>query len=92
MQPDLSDITSPGNWSGRDTGSGACSSIAETLLIPLDIRPPITRLAVGVMGRDNSVDTCRARTELGWESRVTQEEAMNRIKTWVENTYIQERK
>jgi thioester reductase-like protein len=29
--------------------------------------------------------------ELGWESRVTQEEAMNRMKTWVENTYIQRR-
>lgn len=66
-------------------------AFAETLLIPLSIRPPITRLAVGVMGWDNSVDTCRARTELGWEPRITQEEAMNRIKEWVESSYIQGR-
>lgn len=60
-------------------------------MIPLGIRPPITRLAVGVMGRDNRVDTFRARAELGWESRVPQEEAMTQIRKWVENSYIQRR-
>ena len=59
----------------------------ETLLTPLGIRPPMTRLAAGVMGRDNSVDAGRAREELGWVSRVSQDEAMVRIKAWVETCY-----
>ncbi len=62
-------------------------SIFETLLVPFGLRPPMTRLAAGVMGKDNSVDSSRARQELGWESRVSQEEAMKKIKGWVVTCY-----
>lgn len=46
-------------------------------------RPPITRLAVGVMGYDNDVDTTRAREKLGWSTRVSYEEAMEAVEAWV---------
>jgi len=48
-------------------------------------RPMITRHAVGLMGRDCDVDTKRARTELGWQTRVSYPEAMKEIKEWVEH-------
>ena len=47
----------------------------------------MTRLAAGVMGRDLNVDASRARQELGWKSRVSQVEAMQKIKTWVATCY-----
>jgi nucleoside-diphosphate-sugar epimerase len=83
-----------GGWIGKTpTGSipfwlaWALGSFFETLLTPLGIRPPMTRLAAGVMGKDLSVDASRARRELGWESRVSQEEAMQRIEAWVASCY-----
>ena len=62
-------------------------SILETLLVPFGIRPPLTRLAAGVMGKDNSVDSNRARQELGWKSQVSQDEAMQKTKEWVITCY-----
>ncbi len=46
-------------------------------------RPMITRRSVGLMGRDCDVDTTRARTELGWKTRVSYEEAIREIEAWV---------
>jgi len=63
-------------------------AICEALLTPLGIRPPLTRLSAGVMGRDLSVDAGRARRELGWESQVSQDQAMQRIREWVESDYL----
>ncbi len=62
-------------------------AIFESLLSPVGIRPPITRPAAGVMGLDNEVDSRLARLELGWESRIPQDQAMERIKSWVETCY-----
>lgn len=59
----------------------------EAVLTPLKIRPPVTRLAAGVMGRDNDVDTTKARTELGWQTVVSYPEAMRRIGDWVRERY-----
>ncbi len=61
--------------------------IFEKVLTPFGIRPPITRLAAGVMGLNNDVDTNAARTDLGWSSRVSQEEVLERIKAWVQKNY-----
>lgn len=61
--------------------------ILEKILTPLGIRPPITRLAAAVMGRDNDVDTTKARTELGWKTLVSYEEAMDRIEKWVKDVF-----
>lgn len=49
-------------------------------------RPPITRQAVGLMGRDCDVDSTKARTDLGWKTRVSYEEAMKDIEAWVKRT------
>jgi len=62
-------------------------SICERLLTRLGIRPPMTRLAAAIMGLDNSVDCSRARQELGWESQVSQGEALRRIQSWVAASY-----
>ena len=43
----------------------------------------ITRHAVGLMGRDNDVDTTKAKTELGWKTRVSYEETMKEIGQWI---------
>ncbi|HOW84019.1 MAG TPA: NAD-dependent epimerase/dehydratase family protein [Spirochaetota bacterium] len=62
-------------------------SVLEPLCSPFGMRPPVTRLAVSVMGRDNDVDTALARTELGWRTRISYDEAMQKIGDWVKATY-----
>jgi NAD(P)-dependent dehydrogenase (short-subunit alcohol dehydrogenase family) len=59
----------------------------ETLLVPFGIRPPVTRLSSGCMGRNLEIDTGLAKKELGWSTRVPQDQAMDRIKSWVEENY-----
>jgi nucleoside-diphosphate-sugar epimerase len=60
----------------------------EAILSPFGIRPPLTRLAAGVMGRNLDVDTTRARKELGWTGRVNEARAMAEIERWVKEVYI----
>jgi len=55
----------------------------EKIFTPLKIRPPLTRIAAGVMGRNNDVDASLARKELGWETKVSYEQAMEEIEKWV---------
>jgi nucleoside-diphosphate-sugar epimerase len=57
--------------------------VSEKISPPLGIRPMITRHAVGLMGRDNDVDTTKAKTELGWKTRVSYEETMKEIGQWI---------
>ena len=54
----------------------------EGMLTPLGLRPPLTRLTAGVLGRDNDVDNSRAKRELGWRTRITYEQAMSDILAW----------
>jgi len=61
----------------------ALGYILEKTLTPLKIRPPLTRLAAGIMGRDNDVNASLARKELGWETNVSYEQAMEEIRKWV---------
>jgi nucleoside-diphosphate-sugar epimerase len=62
-------------------------SLFEMVCTPLGIRPPVTRLSVDVVGRENTVDTSLARTELGWETKISYAEAMEKIGAWVRETY-----
>lgn len=64
----------------------------EALLSPLGIRPPLTRLAAGVMGRDLDVDTARAKKELKWAGKVGEAQALAEIERWVREVYIPGRK
>lgn len=59
-------------------------ALSERALTPLNIRPPITRLVAAIMGRDNDVDTTKAKTELGWSTRVSYEQALAEIRPWVD--------
>ncbi|MBN1574121.1 MAG: NAD-dependent epimerase/dehydratase family protein [Deltaproteobacteria bacterium] len=64
----------------------------EALLTPLGIRPTMTRLAAGVMGKNLDVDNSRAKAELNWRSRVDLNDAMAEIESWVKKVYIPGRK
>ena len=44
--------------------------VLEFILTPLSIRPPMTRLAAGVIGRNLDIDAGRAKRELHWKSRI----------------------
>ena len=61
-------------------------SICEAVFTPLGLRPPVTRLAVGLMGRDNDVDTTKAQKELDWKTKISYEEALEEIRSWLSST------
>jgi nucleoside-diphosphate-sugar epimerase len=61
--------------------------VLERVCTPLGLRPPVTRLAAHIMGRDNHVDTFRAQTELGWQTRVAYAEAMRHIGGYVHRAF-----
>lgn len=65
--------------------------LLEVIFTPFGLRPPMTRLAAGVMGRNNDVDNSRARDELGWKSRIGLDEALDEIARWVREVYIPDR-
>lgn len=60
----------------------------EFILTPCNIRPPMTRLAAGVLGKNLDINNSRSKRELHWESRVTLDEAMKAIEEWVREHYI----
>ncbi len=63
-------------------------TVLEMVLTPLRIRSPLTRLAAGVIGRNNDVDNSRAKAELDWKTQVTYDQAMNRIESWVKENLL----
>lgn len=67
-------------------------SFLEKLLTSLGIRPPMTRLAAGIMGKNNDVDSSRSKRELGWESSVPMSQAMKEIEDWVHADYLGKQK
>jgi nucleoside-diphosphate-sugar epimerase len=62
--------------------------VMETLFTPLGLRPPVTRLAAGLMGRDNHVDTSKSQKELGWRTRVSYPQAMQHIGEYVKKAIL----
>lgn len=62
--------------------------VLETLCTPLGLRPPVTRLAAAIMGRDNHVDTSKAQKELGWHTQVPYAEGMKQIGKYVKDVFI----
>jgi len=87
-------ITTLGGWIGKKPFGSVpfalayrLGAVSEKLLVLTSLRPHVTRLVGGIMGCDNDVNVSRARTELGWVSRVSADEAMERIKAWVESSY-----
>jgi nucleoside-diphosphate-sugar epimerase len=62
--------------------------LMESLCTPLGLRPPLTRLAAGVMGRDNDVSNAKAKTELGWRTRISYAAGMARIARYIADTIL----
>lgn len=58
-------------------------SLTEALYLPFGVRPPVTRLGASLIGRDNLVNTRKARAELDWHSRISYQEAMMKISDWL---------
>lgn len=64
------------------------SFLFEKTLSEFNRKPPATRHIVGLLGRDNDIDTTRARQELGWMTIVPYPEAMERIGDWVRENLV----
>ena len=47
------------------------------------LKTSLTRHNAAMMGRNNDLDTSKARRELGWETRVSYDEAKKRIREWM---------
>jgi nucleoside-diphosphate-sugar epimerase len=48
----------------------------------------LTRQSVAMMGRNNDLDTSKARRELGWKTRVSYDEAKERIRDWMVEAHL----
>ena len=49
----------------------------------LGMKASLTRHNMAMMGRNNDLDTSKARRELGWKTRVSYDEAKERIRDWM---------
>ena len=58
------------------------ASLFDRVLRPIGIETEMTRQVIGLTGRDNDVDTTRAREDLGWRTRVPYEEAIETIRDY----------
>lgn len=65
----------------------ALGGLFDLICTPLGIRPPISRMAIDITGRDNDVDNSLAKQELGWKTTVTYPEGLQAIGAWVKRTY-----
>ena len=63
----------------------AMGGLFEKMYRPLGLRPPLTRLGASLVGRNLMFNTTKAKSELGWESKVTYQESMNRIRNSILN-------
>jgi nucleoside-diphosphate-sugar epimerase len=61
--------------------------VLESFYTALGLRPPVTRLAAAIMGRDNHVDTFKAQEELGWRTRISYAEAMQKICEYIKHVF-----
>lgn len=62
--------------------------LCDAVCTPLGVRPPLTRMAVEITGRDLDVDNTLAKRDLGWSTRITYQEAIQRIGVWVMDRYL----
>ena len=83
-----------GGWVGKKPFGSVSFKFAwslgwllEKLYTPFNRRPPVTRLASSITGKNLDVDTTLAEKDLGWSSLVSENEAMDRIKIWVKQKY-----
>lgn len=66
----------------------ALGRVCDAVFTPLGVRPPLTRMAADITGRDNDVDNTLAKCDLGWKTRLTYQEALQKIGVWVMDHYL----
>jgi nucleoside-diphosphate-sugar epimerase len=66
----------------------AIATACDRLLRPLGIETEITRQVIGLTGRDNDVDTTRAKQDLGWRTRVPYEQCIKKIEEHVKRVFF----
>lgn len=88
-------ITDLGNMIGKKPAGSIPYPVASLLgrlmdfiYTPQDKRPPLTRMSIDIVGRNNDVDNSLAKKELGWRTSVSYTTALERISAWVHDTYI----
>jgi nucleoside-diphosphate-sugar epimerase len=59
------------------------AGLVGALCAALHLKTTLTRHNVSMMGRDNDIDNSKAKRELGWNTRVTYEDALRRIGAWM---------
>ncbi len=52
------------------------------------LKSSLTRHNVAMMGRNNDLDTSKARRELGWKTRIPYDEAKKRIRKWMKQANL----
>jgi nucleoside-diphosphate-sugar epimerase len=57
-------------------------AVCEKIFTPFNVRPPYTRFAVGLVGRHQDIDNTKAKTELGWKTCLSYDEAIKQIHDW----------
>ena len=87
-------LSTLGSWIGRRPRgriptalAWQIGALAERISLLLGTRPPASRIAAGIMGRNHMVSSRLAREQLGWTPRVTYPEAMTEIREWFEAVY-----
>ena len=61
----------------------------DMVFTPFNLRPPLSRFGVYILGRDYDMDTALTQKQLGWKTRVSYTEAMEKIGAWVKEVYSQ---
>lgn len=59
------------------------AGLAEFLFPLFGKKPPLAKKSAQATGRNRTVSTKKAQTELGWRSAISYEESMKRIKEWI---------
>lgn len=68
----------------------AIATAFDRVLRPLGIETEITRQVIGLTGRDNDVDTTRAKQNLGWRTRVPYDQGIKKIEEHVKHLFRKE--
>ncbi len=68
----------------------ALARACEFVCTPLGLRPPLTRFSIYITGGHYDIDTTFTRKDLGWDTRVSYRQAMDRIGTWVRQVYLKQ--
>jgi nucleoside-diphosphate-sugar epimerase len=61
----------------------------DKVLLPFGVDTEISRQVFGLTGRDNDVDTTRAKQELGWQTRVPYQEGIRVIEEYTKTLFPQ---